>query len=92
MWSTEKSGAFSKKRAATLELEIFHLESEFWDSIFAPTRFSDSWLDAKLNFTRFQNFFCPNPSYEQKVVPVLRKGLRIRVFGVQKQGRRCRRG
>jgi hypothetical protein len=46
-----KSGIFSKKRAATLELEICHLESKFLDSIFAPTGFPRSQLDAKFHFT-----------------------------------------
>jgi hypothetical protein len=54
MWSTLKSGTFTEKCAATLELEISHLESEFWGSIFAPIGFPESRLDAKFNFIQFQ--------------------------------------
>jgi hypothetical protein len=89
IWSIENQ---ERSLKSVQQLWSLRCKIKFWASIFFLKQVPRSWLDAKLNFTWFQKKVCPNPSYERKVMPVLRKGLRIRVFGGQKQGRTCRHG
>jgi hypothetical protein len=54
MWSSE-----NQARLATLEREISHLESEFWDSIFGLTRFpSHGWMQNLISHD-FKKKFAP---------------------------------